>query len=181
MIEIIKMIEILFEVILNVLLMFSLLSFLFILVISKLEKETYENEIDNMIRETLSEAFKNLDESNRHTVKQYLDVLKRMPFIERIIRDENKETKNSVSNRWLFTLIFTCIGFLVAIFLVFCFTVSHVSNLKLNIYHETGWAIFVFTMVCIFEATFFVLVAKRYVPIPPSTIVNAVIEVLKKW
>jgi hypothetical protein len=175
------MIEILFEVILNVLLMFSLLSFLFILVISKLEKQTYENEIDNMIRETLGEAFKNLDESNRDDVKTYLGRLKNMPFIKKIVSKPTNETKNSVSNRWLFTLIFTCIGFLVALFLVVCFTVSHVPNLKLNIYHETGWAIFVFSMVCIFEATFFVLVAKRYVPIPPSTIVNAVIEVLKKW
>lgn len=175
------MIETLFEVILNVLLMFSLLSCLFILLISKLEEKTFNDELENIIENTLNDAFSKLDEENRNYLKQCIESLKQLPVVKRIISNQSDESKNSVSNQWLITYVYTCIGFLLAIFIVFCLLARQIPNLKFDILRETGWAIFVFSIVCLFEATFFILVAKHYVPVPPSTVVYSAMDVLKKW
>lgn len=176
------MIEILLEIITNVLLMFLVLSVLFVLVISKIETNAYQGEIENQLHDSIN---KYLDQENTSTsgnLKSNLKLVLSKINIDKLIESEGSiGNKSQISNKWLFTLIYTCIGFLVAIFIIFCLTIQYIPGREFYLWRKVGWSLVIFGFVGVCEATFFIKIAKKFVPTPPSTLINAIVDQLKKW
>jgi len=173
--------EIILEVLLNILLMFCILSILFVLFISKIETTAYENEINDQIQKNINIYLDQANKSSNFKVARTLKLFfKENPNIDKIIAS-NTQNISQESNRWLFICIFMSIGFLLFLFLFFCFMLQFAAHNDIYLYKKISWTLLIFTFVGAVEGGFFYKVGMKYVPTPPSTLVDSIIDQLKKW
>jgi len=176
-----KWLEIMIEVLLNVLMMFSILSLLFVLYISKIETSAYENEINNEINQKMSDALTSANITSKGAIYDNLKIIfTGNPNIDKILESESQNI-SAVENKWLFITIFMTIAFLLVLFLLFCLMLQFVPGNTISLHRKIGWTFVIYMFVGAVEGLFFYNVARKYVPTAPSTLVNSIIDQLKKW
>lgn len=173
--------EIILEILLNILLMFSILSVLFVLFISKIETTAYENEINDQIQKNVNIYLDQANVSSNFRIAKTLKLFfKENPNLDKIVASETQNISKE-SNRWLFIVIFLTMGFLFCIFLLFCFMLQFAAHNDMYLYKKISWTLLIFAFVGAVEGGFFYKVGMKYVPTPPSTLVDSIIDQLKKW
>jgi len=176
-----KILEIILGVILNVFLMFTMLSALYILYISRIETSAYENEIKSQIDAKISIYLDDANASSRGELAKNLKLFfQSNPNAQKIIESSTENTSKE-SNRWLFTSMYIVIGFLAFILFFFILMSKLIAENHLAIWKNILWTLLIFLFVGAAEGLFFYNVAEKFVPTPPSTIVNSIIDTLKKW
>ena len=66
-------------------------------------------------------------------------------------------------------------------FLLFCLMLQFVPGNAISLHRKIGWTFVIYMFVGAVEGLFFYNVARKYVPTAPSTLVNSIIDQLKKW
>jgi hypothetical protein len=168
--------SVVFSTLLHALILFGILSALFVFVISKLEKSIFEKEINDNVNNILLDNLHKLDKDG--SIKK---MLKQIP-LDRLVRYYDKPSSDIVVyNDWLQrTMIFFAIavGIILIISALFLyFTCGQIIPL---------WSILlenlvIFSLVGMFEAVFFLNIASKYIPVPPSLLVTQLFDDLKNW
>ncbi len=159
----------------HVTILFSFLTIIFIVYISKVEKSAFHNEISNNIQDGMQSVL-----NNPSINKRYLQsVLKRMPLDTLINLYNNPTEYSSNNNTMLFTqAIIVMVGLVLIIISII--VVSYLScNKCVPVWPIAKENILTFILVGIIEFLFFYFVALHYIPIKPSTITYTVIDALK--
>ena len=168
--------SIIFSSFLHALILFTILSALFILVISQLESKAFKNEINDNIQKYLPQALAQNDKDG--SLKK---VIKNLPIdnLKQIYSIPSAET--SVYNSWLKKAMFIIIGAAIVVLIVSALFLYFTCGKKIPLWFIIIENLIIFLFVGIFEAVFFLKIASKYVPVPPSLLINTLYSDLKAW
>lgn len=164
------------NIVFHVLILFIFLTLFFILFVSNLTKKSFENEIGHLIDENLGRYIDNMDKTQKDQLGLYMNMIP----IDKLM-DKFKEPSEYVleHNKWVKIVaigvaVMGMIGLGVVIYVLYnncnqCLPLSHI--IKENV--------FVFALVGVVEYLFFVNVAFKFVPAPPSLLVKSLINKFK--
>ena len=161
---------------LHVFILFTFLTVFFIVYISKIEKDAFESQIKNTIDSNVKTYIGNLDATTKSRVK----IIINSPIIE-ILEERFKRPDPSITehNWWVEHL---SIGIIIVIGLIILTGIS-------TLYFGVGQCapvleilkenIIIFIFVGFIEYIFFINVALKYIPAPPSLLVKTIIDTAK--
>jgi len=165
-----------FNILLHALILFAVLSGIFVFYISKVEKDVFKSEVGDSIRDKLPEALRQQDKDGK-----LKSILKELPLDKISALYEKPDECTKMYNSWLFTTMIIVIAG--------AFIATLVSALFL--YYTCGkcipfWTILwhnflIFLFIGIVEGLFFFYIARRFVPAPPSLLISRVFKDLKNW
>jgi hypothetical protein len=175
-----NVLEIVMDVLLNLLLMFTILSCLFMVYISKIETSAYQDEINGKLTDAIKTYLDEADQQSPEVYKSLKALFDKYPQLPELLADES-DNLSAENNKWLFRVIIIFIVVLLVFFIFFCFMLGFVRDHNINIWKKVGWTLFIFLFVAIVEGGFFIEIARKYIPTAPSTLVNAIAQQLQKW
>ena len=161
---------------LHVVILFTIISMLFLFFISKIEKRTLNDQIQSNLNKGIDTSINNMNEYEKTAIQHSFD----NPVIDSLKLQYSKPQKEATMyNKWLIrTIIMTnvvlCIIVILSIVLL-SLQCNQCINLK-SIVIENGITFF---FVGIIEYLFFTHVALKYIPSPPSLLVNTFFESVK--
>ena len=165
------------NVFVHVIILFTFLSAFFILFVSKLTKEMFEKEISHLMEENIDKLVHSLD----NETKQNLMLFTRVVPIDRLIKKYEEPSEYVLEhNRWvqLCAIAISIVGiFILALVMYIVYnSCGQCAPLK-HIFMEN---VIVFVCIGIVEYVFFTRVALKFVPAPPSLLVNSLIKKFKE-
>jgi hypothetical protein len=138
---------------------------LFWIVISKLEESAFDGEITQMTTDGVNNILNNLDSNQQQQVKNYINTnLTTIKAIRDISNTENELKK--LNNEWLMTCNMMFAGFL---FVLLITMILCLKNVPVKFLLKENLAVFFF--IGIIELAFFMLIAKQFSPLKPSSTV----------
>jgi hypothetical protein len=168
--------NILVNALLHMLILGSILTAFYFIVISDIGSKTFRTQLRNNIVDNLAPAIINNDEKTNFSIGPYL---KNINFKQLKKAYENDSDATINQNKWVkkvaitvLIMIAIMIVIIVALLLTFCKKVPIFAILRENI--------ILFTMVGIVEIAFFLQIAKRFIPTKPSIIMDTVVESIRK-
>jgi hypothetical protein len=169
--------ELSINVLVHILILFSILSLLFWFVISKLETKTITNEVEDSIDTVFDSYYRKLDSAQKIQLKNLVDSNKEtLQTMEAVYSEPDKV--NATKNQWLLyvNILYICLLFLVLVSIVIVLRLSCSSPPILGILKEN---IILFVFIGIIEVLFFLNVAVKYIPVKPSFMSQVSLETVK--
>lgn len=170
------MINNIFSSLLHFLILFSVLCILFLLVVSKLEKQEFNEKINDILNTKLKPAIQgyidnpNIPEETK-TAFNNIDWKR----LETFYSKPSKEV--TTNNDWIIAMMVLINIF----FLIILIIIGSLSSLEItNIWYIIIENIIIFSVVGAFEYLFFRYVVTKYVPVKPSTFERTIFEKLWK-
>lgn len=155
--------EISVNVTIHVLILFTILSLLFWNVISQLEESAFNNEMQQMTTDGVTNALSSLDKSQNGQVKTYINNnLSTFKTLRDISNTENEMKKTN--NEWLMTCNVMCVAFL---FILLITMIVCLRNVPVKFLLKENLVVFCF--IGLVEVAFFLVVAQHFIPIKPSS------------
>ena len=160
--------------ILHALILFTILTVLFLSLISKLAGDAFKRTLNKSLDNTLPSLLKNNDTDGFFKLfLSYLplDNLKTLYSVPEPVTQAKNE---GIRNIMIFCVLFGIIGFFGSCLLLYLscgkvvpFSFIFIENLA------------IFTFVGLFEVYFFLSIGKKYVPVPPSFLINRLYSNIK--
>lgn len=156
------------NVIVHVILLFTILSLFFFLYISTIMKDAYKNEFDHLghaIAEKLKDAPASVQQAIRSLPLEKAAALYSLP-----------DPTNEMNNAWLQRIpVILFIGMMLILIVAYM-----ACNYCFDIKHLWIHNIIIFVFIAIIEFGFFYFIAKRFIPVAPSTLAVAAIDRIRK-
>jgi hypothetical protein len=161
------------NILVHVIILFTFISMLFFVYISKVESEAFRNELGSKIEDTINDL---IDKNPQ--VLEKISIAK--PFIEKLMKVYDKPMRSTIEHNITIKLMsmFTVL-ILLGILLTIIVTVTFECGENIPIGHILVKNIIIFTFIGIIEFMFFTKVAIKYIPVSPSTMVDTMISVAK--
>ena len=159
------------NVIIHVLILFSILSALFAFYITKLEKQAFRNEMQHLLYPQIINWLKTAEKYDPN-IKNQLKILP-LDVGLNIYQNENKCTQ--INNNWILN---STIFIIVTLFLILI-AIYVASNYCFSLWKFALKNIVIFIFVGLIEIGFFLTIAVKFVPSPPSTITKTLINAIK--
>lgn len=158
---------------LHIVILFAFLSILFVFIISKLAREVLVKEITHSIEDGLSSTIKNLNPEQKNYLRKLpLEKLKKFYSEEHIVVQ--------TSNKWFTKMIIFINAILVVIVTGFIITLKYNCGECPPIKDILIENAIVFTFIGIVEYLFFMKIAFKFIPSPPSHLLEASKHSLEK-
>lgn len=181
-------INLIINIILHVLILFSFLTILYFSVIAPLEKKSFEDEIKNQIKSSLSEQLTDFKNESEYT-EQICNIVNtkiqdengnEVPIIDQLINNLSDESPIITEhNKWITGTAISIISILLIGVIIYINTLSSTCCKQMNIGYIIKENIITFIFIGIVEYLFFTQIAFKYIPAPPSTLVNSLINNFK--
>ena len=158
---------------LHVTILFMVLSVFFVFVISKVERDSINSELDSSIQDAISASFSSLTPIQKKILSP---VLKSIPY-DKLNNIYGKTADvTATNNKWLIIVIILINVFMVIVVTLLTLSLKSCVNVK-QVFIENA---ITFLFVGIIEYVFFTKIIIKYIPVPPSAIVDTLISELKK-
>jgi len=168
--------SLLFSTFLHILILFGILSALFILVISKIEEHLFNEEIGKNIQTNMPEALRKSDKDGK--LKLLLKEVQ-LDRIKQLYAGPSEESE--VYNTWLKRTMLLIALFILAIIIITGLFLYFTCSKMIPLGHILVENVAIFTFVGIFEGMFFYFIASKYVPVPPSLLIKRLYSDLQDW
>lgn len=154
----------------HVLILFTILSMLFMFFISGVEKSTINGQFES----NLNNAFDKLDATIHSGVKAQIRSLTQNNQFNRLKQTYSSPNLNNITNnKWLFTsMIITNIALFIIVFITIVL-LTYQCNQCIPIKHILLENAIIFAFVGVIEYMFFTKIALKYVPSKPSAVINS--------
>lgn len=159
----------------HVIFLFTILSVLFIFIISKLSSESINNELIDIINDNVNDHYKKLNEEQKDTFRNLLNV---MP-LDKLSRFYSQPEKvRETNNKHVFTSMKLTL-FLLLILLVIIVIVARLLCHRIPMKHIIIENIIIFSGIGLVEFLFFKNIVLKYVPVKPSFIISYLFDSVK--
>lgn len=165
------------NIFLHVLILFTFLTIFFIMFVSKLTKKAFENEVGHLIEENLGKAIDDLEPEKKQEISDGLRLFPFDKFEKRYQQPTEfiEERNYFIQLGAIITSIIGIVGLILIIFILkstcgICVPISHIIT--------ENFITFIF--IGLVEYMFFVNVAFKFVPSPPSLLVKTLINNFKQ-
>lgn len=165
------------NVFVHVIILFTFLTAFFILFVSKLTKEMFEKEISHLIEQNIDKLVHGLD----NETKQNLILFTRVMPLDKLIKKYEEPSEYVLEhNKWvqLSAIALSIIG--ICILALVMYIVYNSCGQCAPLKHIFMENVIVFACVGVVEYLFFTKVALKFVPAPPSLLVNSLINKFKE-
>jgi len=172
-------IELTINVVLHVLILFTILTALFWIFISEIETTAIDYQIKTAIDAIFSSYVSGLSSQQAQEVGAVITA--NMPELV-VLKNEysNPDPATQLNNQWLLdlnvTILLAIVGILVTILLILPF----VCSIKTPFWHILLENIILFSCIGLIEGIFFYYIALKFVPVMPSVLGNTAIQSLKQ-
>jgi hypothetical protein len=166
---------------LHSLILFTILTFAFWYLISKLSKKVITEEITHNMSNVVKKGLDNIPSDLQYVVKK--NISKYESYIDKAEKLFDKEDKVvSKNNSWTITVNIISMFFIFLLFFVFLFSlvISQSTGTPEMVKHIFIENIILFSFIGVVEVGFFLLIGKKFIPTPPSAISKTAIEYLKQ-
>ena len=165
----------------HILILFLFLTLLYFIVISPLIEKSFNSEIENNIKPPLSKSIKKIPESVRKDISEALDVkIDDKKVIDKLIEKYSETDKIKVEhNRWVKITSITVISIIFLGLLISVIVIKNGCNKEVGIFDIVKENIITFFFIGIVEYLFFMKIASKFVPAPPSLLVNSLLDTFK--
>jgi hypothetical protein len=165
------------DIFIHIIILSIVLSIFFFTVVSPLEKENLQGEMDAQVTDGLKHSFDSLDEKNKDAAKQVIteneELLKK---IKEMYSEPSKE--DELYNQNLTNLNITIIINLGLILLTIWITLKLSCNKCVLLGKIMLENVLLFSMIGIIEYLFFVNIAMDYIPVKPSYVKTIIVKKL---
>ena len=162
------------NILIHVIMLFSFLSLFFFLYVSKVEEDAFKNEFGNIIETNLNEFIEN----NKILKPEIKDLSPWLSQVENMYSSYDRSTKERnilVKFSSIFVLLI-----LLSIFITIVLTLFLGCDKRFSLKHILIENTIVFILIGIVEYMFFTKVAIKFIPTPPSLLVNTLIDTIKQ-
>jgi len=160
----------------HMLFLFTILSSLFIFVISKISSDVINHEITNIVNDNITDYYKDLKENDKQNVKNMLN----MAPLELLSRYYDQPEKvRETNNNNVFKTLYTLITVFILVFIIII-AISKLLCHKLPIKEILIENLIIFSGIGVVEFLFFYYIILKFIPTKPSFIVSYTIESIKK-
>lgn len=166
------------DLILHALILFAILTALFIYYISNLEVDAVHDQFSNILSSAVPQVINSVEKNTQHNIR---GELKKIPFDTLMDKFSQPSTANTVNNNWVFRSMITMTITLLVIFLLSYALLSKACGFDIDLKHILIMNAVTFTLVGIVEFTFFTKVALKYVPIAPSLVSESLLGSTKDY
>lgn len=166
---------------LHSLILFTILTFAFWYLISKLSKKVITEEITHNMSNVVKKGLDDIPEELKPIVKKNISEYKSyIDKAEKIFDKEDKVVK--MNNSWTIIVNIISIFFIFLLLFVFLFTLvinqsKGTPEMVKYIFIEN---VILFSFIGVVEIGFFILIGKKFIPTPPSVISKTAIDYLKQ-
>ena len=164
------------NVMLHIVILMTILSLFFVLIASPQSRSSLEHELNKFINESINVNINKLTPKQKNKLKEAT----KKPYFQNLMKlYETPDRTVKTHNEWLFKLLlFTNIFMLVIpVMVIAILTLSCSKCIPVNKIILVN--LITFACVGVVEYLFFTNVALKYVPTPPSTLVNAFYKNIK--
>ncbi len=165
------------NVVLHVFILWTLLIAFFFVYISKVIRESMQNQIGGQIDDAMDKSFDEIPDVQKLRLKI---VLQNMPLDEMIEVFSQETDAVTVNNRWLMIVSALISLFLILSFVIILVVLKYSSPTKVSASHILMENAIVFTIIGAVEFIFFMYIALKFIPVLPSVATTTIIERLKK-
>jgi len=159
---------------LHFLILFSFLSVFFIFFISKVSTDAFNNEVEHLIHELLSDRVKELKQT-----PEFDEVIRQLP-LKKLYESFQKKTKAvEIHNDNLIKLVVIINILLWILFISMTVLLKYECNSNLNIGEIVIENLIIFAFVGLVEYYFFTRIALKFIPVEPSFISKQFMNSLK--
>ena len=156
----------------HVLFLFAILSVLFIKIISKLETDTINDELSNIISESVENNFDKLKPEQQFVIHEGI---KHIDFKNMITLYDREDTARRLNNDGIYKSIYVALA-LLAVILVIILLISKKLCNDVPISFILKENIIIFIGVGIVEYMFFKHIILKYVPVKPSFMMDYMVK-----
>ena len=161
----------------HVFILFCFLSIFFLAYVAELAKGHFDEEIHHSLEKGIKGSLENLDPLQQLRIKKMIN---NAP-LDRLINHYDKPSKPvDVNNTWLTRMVILINIFLLILISSTSYLLRWSCNQCVPIKDIVIENAIIFTFIGIVEIVFFKMVAFKYIPVKPSTIVTSAIDSLKK-
>ena len=165
------------NILIHVILLLSIISSFYLLYVSKLSSDIYKKELNSLLSENINKLFKDVTNSQKQTIKQYVP----STILDKYI-DHYKNTQSecfNMKNNFLknITIGVIIVLIMVLIFIIIILKISCNACPPIMELLQENIAVFIF--VGVIEISFFLFIARYYIPVKPSVMVDSLIKSLK--
>ncbi len=154
------------NVLLHMTILFVFLGILFIVYISKIITQSFDNELTRSVDSTVTSTFASLDANHQQYIRS---LMQNVPLDNFKQFYKKPDPTVAVNNSWLFTFIIVLCLVSILIMTVFLTTYKLSCNGdKLNLKVLLIENVAIFSLVGLIEFWFFINVAAKYIPFKPS-------------
>jgi len=159
----------------HVLILFTVLTALFIYIIADLETNAVKSELDNNINNIVNKLF----ETSNVDINSIKNIVKQLPqtVLKKLYIKQYEPAK--VSNDWLFTVMKANIAVIALLIVTMIIIPMLLCKENVNIKHILAENALTFTFVGIAEYLFFTHIAFKYVPVKPSVFITSFLDSMK--
>lgn len=157
------------NILIHVCILFALLTVFFIKVISVVIKSGLNNELTHLIKESIHNLLKDF--------KPYLNKIKRfipLNIFKKLYKEESEAV--SIHNKSLFSVMILVSSMLLITLITVVITLKYSCNMCPPLKELFTENIVIFCCVGIIEYLFFINIASKYIPAPPSLIIKSFYE-----
>lgn len=148
------------NIIIHVLILFTILSCFFFLYVTTVETDAFNSQI-RVVGYTLAAHLKTLPESAKGVIRQ-------LPLADAQLIYSVPDEATVADNAWLQQVPFLVLPTIVAILIVAYLACNHCFDLVGMLVRN----LIIFVFIAGVEIGFFYFIASKYVPVPPSTLMN---------
>ena len=165
-------IDLILSLYLHGIIMFSILSALFIFVISSLSKSHIQDEVDSLVKNIVKNFI------NPELKKQNIAI--NDSFKKKLINTINKPDEiATINNNYIYGIVITILIILIT-FYIFIYMILTYNNIEVDIVSIIIENLITFTFVGIIEGIFFYTVALKFIPVVPSMISKVFLNQIKQ-
>ena len=164
------------NVVLHMFILLCIISAFFFFYVSKLSSEVFKNELDDIITNHLQQSLRNADKNN--VIKNTLNNVDLNRYVS--YYQNRTDRASEIQNTWLerVTLVaLACLLFTIILSIVILKFSCQQSTPFTSILKEN---IILFLFVGVVEVSFFIFIARKYIPTKPSLMMQTIIDSVKK-
>lgn len=166
------------DLMLHGVILFLFLTVFFLLYVSKLSRKTINNELENMIKSGVNNAFESLPKDQNDKLKAEI---KTFPFDVLKKNYTGLDGYEVINNSWLTELLIVTNIFLFVIFNFMVFILKNVCNIDIHMTEIIKINVLTFLLIGGVEFAFFKFVASDYAPTSPSLMITSIMNDIKNY
>jgi hypothetical protein len=165
-----------FNMLMHTILILTIVGGFYFSYVVKLSSDSLKNELEKILKEGVDSGMSKISNLNDYKSFLSLDMLNKLliKYDKDTISDEYK-----VTNKFLRQSTIAAVFFLIITFILLAMSIKMNCGKGISFKHILLENISVFAFVGIIEISFFMIVAKNYIPIKPSLLSKSVLESLK--
>lgn len=167
-----------FNIMIHMLILFTILTGLYFYYIYGITKKHFENQVNDIIEHNISSGIGNLDLKSKIVIENTLPPVKIERFKEYL--QNPKYSYVTEHNNWMKFIAFENIFIFFTLICILYLSLQYICGICIPMGTLIIENIITFIFVAIAEGVFFLKVASKFIPAPPSLIGNTVTDTFKK-